>query len=152
MTAGERVFYKQKRTGGMHSLIISICQKWFVPIKNIQLKSRITSFFKWKPSKYSGFSYFTLMCLFRIYLWKLCPIACKKSHIDIPHSASVVAAQLTCPFALVYRRRWHEVPAGIRKCILWQVISKHSLTPRPTHHIIMYSEILKTNIRTLAPE
>ena len=88
-----------------------------------------------------GFQLFTSMCLFRnaaVYLWRMGTLLhClpKIPTLTSPIEPQLWLRNLPCPFALTWRRGWHEVPVGIRKCGFWQVISKIYHTPRPNHHI-----------------
>ena len=105
-------------------------------IKNIQLKSGITFSFKWKRSNYSGTR--VLIFCFNVFIRKCYGLALTIENIaplpaNIPTLTSPIVPQvwlhnLPVHCLLMWRRRWHEVLAGIRKCVLWQVNSMQKIT------------------------
>ena len=154
--------YDHACTEDLGFLCVSVCigcQKWFVCMKNIQLKSGITfSFkFKWKQSNYSGarvlkMFYFNVFISKCYGVWELCSIVCKNVHIDIPHSTSSVAVQLTCPVAYDVKVKVTWGTYGDKK--MWEVLTDNLENFSYTEAKPPYrsSEILKTKIRILAPE
>ena len=63
--------------------------KWFVRMKNIWLKSVISFSFK-RVKLFRSQGSHVLLQRFSIGTQELCSIACTNSHIDIPHSTSIV--------------------------------------------------------------
>ena len=122
-------------------------------MSNIRLKSGIRFFFKRKWSNYSRARVLYIFLIQCVYfpIWELFFSACKNSHIDILHSTSVVAVQLTCQFALTCRRKWHRVPVGDKEmCLL--AGNLENLSDAEAKPPYMDSEILKTKLRTPVPE
>ena len=154
--AVKRHSHSQSSSYGKWSVKCIGPQKWFLRMKNNRVKSGITFSFKWKRPNYSGarvlFFPFFFFFYFNVYfviprsvlhgsMKTLLHCLPKKSHIDIPHSTSVVAVHLPGPVALTWRRRWHEVPVEIRKNVFFDRSFRNVLLRRGQTSIIIWTVV-----------